>query len=169
MKGPRGRQSGQQIDPSPVLVGIRQAAYEKRNSSLVRSSFRSPRFSRLRLDGLRPTGGVKGSAYVCTSRGVIQRLDLSGTIYGGWRSTEGSLLEFRLLEPKIFDVGQRQGSFDLFGRWHGPELVMDDRGESGNRFRSGLRIDRASVSLDWGGYSDFKVVCASSADFPAYR
>jgi hypothetical protein len=74
---------------------------------------------------------------------VIERLELRGTIYGGWRSTEGSLLEFRLLEPKVLDGGQGQGFFDLFGRWHGPELVMDDRGEPGNRFRSGLRIDHA--------------------------
>jgi hypothetical protein len=121
------------------------------------------------VEGLRPIGGVKSSAYLCTSRGVIQRLELSGTIYGGWRSTKGSLLEFRLLESKIFDVGQRQGFFDLFGRWHGPELVMDDREESGNRFRSGLRMDHASVSLDLGGYTDFKDVCASAADLPAYR
>jgi hypothetical protein len=55
---------------------------------------------------------------------VIQRLELSGTIYGGWRSTEGSLLEFRPLEPKVLDVGQGQDFFDLFGRWRGPEFVM---------------------------------------------
>ena len=36
-------------------------------------------------------------------------------------------MSFRLLEPKIFDVGQRQGFFNLYGRWHGPELVMEDR------------------------------------------
>jgi hypothetical protein len=122
----------------------------------------SSHFSRLHMDGLRPTGGVQGSAWLCTSRGETERLTLSGTIYGGWRSTEGSLIEFRLLEPKIIDVGQRQGYFDLIGKWHGPELVMDDRGNGDNRFRSGLRIEHASVTLDWGSYSDFKAVCAGA-------
>src|SRR5215470_6856594 len=126
----------------------------------------SSHFSQLHMDGLRPTGGVQGSAWLCTSRGVTQRLTLSGTIYGGWRSTEGSLIGFRLLELKVIDVGQGQGYFDLYGKWRGPELVMDDRGNPGGQFRSGLRIEHASVTLDWGSYSDFKAVCAS---FPEHR
>ena len=71
----------------------------------------------------------------------VENLKLSGTIYGGWISTEGAVMQFRLLDYKIFDVGQRQGYFDLFGRWRGSELVMDDRGESSSKFRSGLKID----------------------------
>ena len=126
------------------------------------SVYPSSHFSQLRLDGLRPTGGLQGSGWLCTSRGMTQRLELSGTIYGGWRSTEDSLMAFRLLEPKIIDVGQGQGFFDLAGRWHGPKLVMDDRNSIGNPFRSGLRIEHASVTLDWGSYSDFKAVCASA-------
>jgi hypothetical protein len=89
---------------------------------------------------------------------------LSGTIYGGWRSTEGSLIAFRLLEPKVIDVGQGQGFFDLVGKWHGPELVMNDRGSVGNRFRSGLKIEQASVTLHWGSYSEFKDVCGRNAN-----
>jgi hypothetical protein len=126
------------------------------------SVYPSSHFSQLRLDGLRPTGGLQGSGWLCSSPGVTQRLELSGTIYGGWRSTEDSLMAFRLLEPKIIDVGQGQGFFDLAGRWHGPKLVMDDRNSIGNPFRSGLRIEHASVTLDWGSYSDFKAVCASA-------
>ncbi len=70
-------------------------------------------------------------------------------------------MAFRLLEPKIFDVGQRQGYFNLYGRWHGPDLVMEDRGESGNTFRSGLKIQHASVTLHWSGYSEFETACTS--------
>jgi hypothetical protein len=92
-------------------------------------------------------------------------MKLSGTIYGGWRSTEGSLMQFRLLDSKIFDVGQRQGFFDLYGYWHGPKLVMDDRGRVGGTFRSGLRMDHASVTFDWSGYSDFRKACASETNF----
>jgi hypothetical protein len=118
----------------------------------------------LRLDGLRPTGGVQGSGWLCTSPGVTQYFKLSGTIFGGWRSTEDSLMSVRLLETKVFDVGQRQGFFDLYGRWHGPELIMEDRNETGITFRSGLKIEHASVTLNWGSYSDFKAVCASATN-----
>ncbi len=127
------------------------------------SFFPSSHSSQLRMDGQRPTGGLQGSGWLCTSRGVTQPLQLSGTIYGGWRSTEGSLMAFRLLEPKIIDVGQGQGYFDLMGRWRGPELVMDDRGSVGSRFRSGLKIEHASVTFDFGSYSDFKAACANES------
>ena len=119
----------------------------------------SPSFSRLHLDGLRPTGGVQGTGSLCTSPGAIQYLKLSGTIYNGWSSTEDSLISFRLLEPKYFDVGQKRGYFDLYGRWRGPQLVMDDRGAWASTFRSGLRIEHASVTLDRASYEDFKAAC----------
>jgi hypothetical protein len=125
------------------------------------SFYPSSHFSQLRRDGLQPTGGLHGQAWLCTSPGITQRLDLSGTIYGGRRTTEGSLMAFRLLELKIIDVGQGQGFFDLAGRWRGPKLVMDDKGSVGNTFRSGLRIEGASVTLDWGTYSEFNALCAS--------
>ena len=131
--------------------------------------FPSAHFSQLHLDGLRPTGGVQGSGWICTSPGVTQYLKLSGTIYGGWRSTEGSLMNFRLLEPNILDVGQRRGYFDLYGRWQGPQLVMNDRGSPGSTFRSGLSIEHASVTLDWDRYSDFKARCARATNSEAHQ
>jgi hypothetical protein len=121
------------------------------------------------MDGKRPTGGVQGSGWLCTSPGVTQYLELSGTVYGGWRSTEGSTIGLRLLEPKYFDVGQAQGYFDLSGKWSGQKLVMDDRGSCSNAFRSGLRIENASVTLDWGSYSAFKAACASATNLPARK
>lgn len=130
------------------------------------SFFPASHFSHLHLDGRRPTGGVQGSGWLCTAPGVLQQLKLGGTIYGGWRSTAGSLMQFRLLEPKIFDVGQRQGYFDLYGRWQGPQLVMDDRGRWAGAFRSGLKIEHASVTFDWGHYSDFKTMCAQATNSP---
>lgn len=133
------------------------------------SFYPSAHFSRLHLEGLRPAGGLQGSAWLCTSRGVTQRMTLSGTIYGGWSSTEGSLMAFRLLEPKVIDVGQRQGYFDLAGRWRGRQLVMDDRGSWSSAFRSGLRIEQASVTLDWESFSAFEAACANRSDSPARR
>ena len=120
-------------------------------------------------DTLRPTGGVQGSGYLCTSRGVIQYLKLSGTIYNGWSSTEGSLINFRLLEWYFFDSLPTRGYFDLDGRWNGTKLVMDDRGSVGKTFRSGLRIEHASVTLDPGSYSDFKAACARAEEKSAKK
>ena len=122
--------------------------------------------SRLRLDGLSATGGMKGGASLCIAPGVLQPLDLSGTIYNGWSTTEDSLITFRLLEPKPIDVGQGQGYFDLYGRFHGPQLVMDARAGYASKFRSGLKLDHASVSLAWSGYSDFKSACQQDSAHP---
>jgi hypothetical protein len=127
----------------------------------------SASFSRLKLDGLRPTGGVEGTASLCTAPGVRQYMKLGGTVFGGYRSTEGSEIHFRLAELRIINVGQRQGYFDLYGRWKGAELVMDDRGRPGNMFRSGLKIDKASVTLDPEGFWDFKATCAAMTKAPA--
>lgn len=136
------------------------------------SFYPSSHFSQLHREGLRPTGGVQGSGWLCTSPGVTQYVTLSGTIYGGWRTTEGSFMAFRLVEQRIINVGQAQGFFDLEGRWQGPKLVMDERGdhgEIGETFRSGLRIDHASVTLDWGTYSAFKDLCAKMTKTPPGR
>jgi hypothetical protein len=130
----------------------------------------STRSSQLHLDGLRPTGGVQGNGWICTAPAVTQYLELSGTIYGGWRSTEGSVMNFRLLEPNIVDLGgPRRGYFDLYGRWQGPELVMNDRGIPGNTFRSGLRIEHATVTLDWGRRSDFKARCSRATNSESHQ
>jgi len=133
------------------------------------SFYPSPHFSRLRLDGLQPTGGLQGSGCICLAPGSFQSLKLSGTIYGAWASTEGSLMEFRLLERTIVDVGQaRAGYFDLYGRWAGPDLVMDDRGRSSRAFRSGLRAERASVTLHWNSAWTCRTVCADPAAYRAH-
>jgi hypothetical protein len=93
---------------------------------------------------------------------VSQYLKLSGTIYNGWSSTEGSVISFRMLEWVLFNTRPTRGYFDLYGRWSGTQLVMDDRGSFAKTFRSGLKIEHASVTLDPGSYSDFKAACAAA-------
>lgn len=127
----------------------------------------SPHHSRLRLDNLRPTGGLTGTASLCVSPGVTESLKLSGTIFGNWSSTNDALIDFRVLEYQIVNLGQAQGYFDLYGRWQGSKLVMDDRGRASGKFRSGLRIDHASIVLDEGSFSDFKAACANPIAAPA--
>ncbi|HET9803703.1 MAG TPA: hypothetical protein VFP96_10730 [Candidatus Acidoferrum sp.] len=119
-------------------------------------------FSRLRLDGLRPSGGVQGTARLCVSPGNTQSLKLSGTIYNGWSSTADAVIEFRSLEYKYIDVGQRQGYFELYGRFRGSDLVMDDRNSVNGKFRSGLLIEHASITFTPASYPDFKAACANS-------
>lgn len=71
----------------------------------------SSHFSQLHLQSLRPTGGLRGSGWLCTAPGVTQRPTLSGTIYRGWRSTDGSLFAVRLLE---FNTAQTTFPRNLF-------------------------------------------------------
>jgi hypothetical protein len=140
---------------------------------LIVTLFPSSQHSRLYLDGLRPTGGIQGTGFLCTSRGVTQYLNLSGTIYGGWRSTDGALMNLRLLEKRtardaLLGTTDR-GYFDLFGYWRGPQLSMNDRGLWSKRFRSGVRIEHASVTLESGSTADFNAACASMTSLPPDR
>jgi hypothetical protein len=126
----------------------------------------SPHPSRLRLYGQRPTGGLQGSACLCTAPGAFQLLNLTGTIYDTWWSTAGSQVAFRLLERTIVNVGQkRAGFFDMVGHWNGPELVMEDRSSWSSPFRSGMRIEHASVDLRWSPFWSCKAACASVTNY----
>ena len=123
----------------------------------------SSHLSRLRLDGVRPTGGVTGTGWLCTSPGALQQLNVSGTIYGGWRSTDDSLMTIRATQKIIFNTGQSQGYFDLTGKWHGQQWVLDGRSDGWGKFPSGALIDHAFGTLEWTSQSDFKTLCASQA------
>ena len=73
-------------------------------------------------------------------------------------------MAMRLLEPTIVDLGQqRAGYFDLVGRWQGSELMLEDHATWSRQFRSGLRIDQASVTLRWHPYWSCKSAFAGDA------
>ncbi len=121
--------------------------------------------SRLRLDGLRPMSGVSGWGWLCTPQGTTISLRLYGTIYGGWRSTDGALMQLRMVERiQNFPTIQDGGYFDLYGYWHGSQLVMDDRGAWSAPFRSQLTIKHASVTLRPGSKSEFNTACSATSD-----
>ena len=88
-------------------------------------------------------------------------MQLSGTLYGGYTSDADSLLDFRLLEwRRPFTINyQSRGFFDVAGKWHGSDLVMDHPGEQGIRFKTGLFIDNATVTLHYANYSEFESAC----------
>jgi hypothetical protein len=118
-----------------------------------------------RREGKTVSARVGGTAWLCVSPGSMQKMNVSGTMYGGYASAEESLFDFRILEWRNpFAINpQRRGFFDIAGQFHGPDLVMDRPNEQGIPLKSGPFIDHATVTLRWGNYEDFEAVCRSEA------
>jgi hypothetical protein len=114
-----------------------------------------------RREGQRKSADLSGSGWLCIAPGTVQRMEISGDMYGGYRSADDSLIDFRILEwRKSFQINpQHRGFFDVAGKWRGPDLVMDRPGQQGIRFQSGLFIDNATVTLHWSTYEDFESAC----------
>jgi hypothetical protein len=128
-------------------------------------NFRS--MSRLRLNGQRPTSGLSGMGWLCSAQGVTQRLDLTGDIYGTYLNTDGNQMGIRLLDwRRPFNLNHQYRRYvDLYGRWHGPELTLQDDGG----WERGFHPDphdakaRAAITFTWGSYSDFRDLCNATA------
>ena len=117
-----------------------------------------------RREGKTVSARLDGTGWLCTAPGVVEVMELSGTMYGGYTNDSSSLLDFRLLERRRpFAINyQRRGFFDLAGMWRGGELVMNRPNEQGIPFKSGLLIDNAVVTLRWAGYEEFETACRGS-------
>ena len=122
--------------------------------------------SHLRLNGVRPSIGLHGSAWLCIAQGVTERMDLTGDIYGAYLSTDGKQMAFRLLDARrAFRINKQERRYvDFVGRWHGPELVMQDDGgwERGFHPDPHNPNERASVTFTRGSYSDLNEMCAAA-------
>jgi hypothetical protein len=118
-----------------------------------------------RREGKIWSADLKGTGWLCTAPGSVERMDVSGMMYGGYTSADNSLFDFRLLEwRKPFAINyQNRGFFDVAGTWHGPDLVMDRPGEQGIKFNSGLFIDNATVTLRWASYQEFEAACRTKS------
>ena len=114
-----------------------------------------------RREGKTVSGHLEGDAWLCIAPGAPQRMKLSGTIYGRYATTDGSLIDFRLLEwRKAFSIDPpHRGFFDLAGQFHGGDLVMDRPGEQGIRLQSGPFIDDATATLRWASRDEFEAAC----------
>jgi hypothetical protein len=96
-------------------------------------------------------------------------MTISGTMYGGYLTSDQSLFAFRLLEwrkPFQFNYPNR-GFFDVAGTWHGPQLVMDRPNEQGLKLNTGPFIDHATVTLHWASYDEFETACRNTASAAA--
>jgi hypothetical protein len=117
-----------------------------------------------RREGKTVSSRLQGTGWLCVAPRTVERMQLTGTMYGGYTSDSNSLLDFRLLEwRRPFSINPpNRGFFDLAGMWHGPELVMNRPNEQGIRFNSGLLIHHAVVTLRWTSYEDFETACKAS-------
>jgi hypothetical protein len=118
-----------------------------------------------RREGKIVAAHLSGTGWLCIAPGKIERMRLSGTVYGGYASTADSLFSFRLLEwRRPFKINyQNRGFFDLAGKWQGRDLVMSRPNEQGIRFNTGPFIDDATATLRWSTYDDFDATCRSAA------
>ena len=117
-----------------------------------------------------PATGLRGRASVCTKAGEVYRFRLSGDIYGAWLNSDGMEVGFSLMEPR---GPKLRRAFDLYGVWHGPELVLDDHKTMfmnirpdgtltpTGQYTSPVPEKHAHVTLTWGSYSAFASPCRS--------
>ena len=117
-----------------------------------------------RRNGKRKSADLSGTGWLCVAPGSVEKMKISGEMYGGYTSDTESLLSFRLLEwRKPFSINPpSRGFFDVAGEWQGPNLAMNRPGEQGIKFLSGLFIDNAKVTLHWADYDEFDLACRGS-------
>jgi len=116
-----------------------------------------------RREGKIWSADLKGTGWLCLAPESVERMDLSGTMYGGYLTSDQSLFDFRFLEwQKPFQINyHNRGFFDVAGAWHGPELVLDRPNEQGIKLNTGPLIDNATVTLHWASYDEFETACRS--------
>ncbi len=114
-----------------------------------------------RREGKSVSAHLDGNAWLCTAPGQLRRLDLSGTMYGGYVNSDASLFDFRIIDyTKPFAMRRpNRGFFDLAGSFHGRQLVLDRPNEQGIPFDKSLFLDHATAALDWSTYRDFERAC----------
>ena len=114
-----------------------------------------------RREGKGVSAHLQGTGWLCIAPGTVERMDLTGTMYGGYTSDSDSLLDFRLLEwRRPFSINPpKRGFFDLAGSWNGTELVMNRPNAQGIPFKSGLFIHHAIVTFRWASYGEFEAEC----------
>jgi hypothetical protein len=117
-----------------------------------------------RREGKRVSADLRGTGWLCVAPGSVEKMQLSGTMYGGYTSDAESLLYFRLLEwRRPFSINPpHRGFFDVAGVWQGGNLVMNRPNEQGIPFVPGMFIDHATVTLHWGSYEEFEAACRSA-------
>ena len=106
-------------------------------------------------------------AYVCTSCGEQIQLRLVGSMRPGLHTSfDGETIALDLHYWQAFRSlfgADRRPSFELYGQWRNPNLVLDDRGSlavafmpdgSVNRGHLGTRSEPVTITLHEGSFSE---------------
>jgi hypothetical protein len=113
---------------------------------------------------------LRGSAALCTPKGINYTYDLRGNIKNAWTTTEGKSTDLYLYVLK--DEKPIRG-FDLHGVWRNRELVLDDKGSMRLSFQPDGSVapkgwvthspspEHASVTLAYGEKDAFDAICTS--------
>jgi len=122
-----------------------------------------------RREGKLVSAHLSGDGWLCIAPGNVERMQLSGTVYGGYTSSADSLFDFRLLEwRKPFNINyQNRGFFDVAVKWQGPDLVLTRPNKQGIKLNTGPFIDNARVTLSWSTYDEFEATCRGGSKRPA--
>jgi hypothetical protein len=125
---------------------------------------RPRRHSGGRREGKTWSANLDGNGYLCVAPGQIERMKLSGGMFGGYTTDANSLLSFRFLEwQKPFAINyQHRGFFDLAGNWHNQQLVMNRPIEQGIKLNTVPFIDNATATFNWSTYADFEAACGAA-------
>ena len=119
----------------------------------------------------RGASNLGGRAKLCTPQGEIYSLRVNGYLKQAWLDADGKPVTFYLRSPQ--DTRPKI-SFTLFGAWHGPELVLDDKGSMAMSFsadggakgylqgQNGPKENTAGI-LRYATEGEFSSVCGDKA------
>lgn len=120
---------------------------------------------------------VSGTAELCTPRGEHFTLRLGGSMNkGGWfTNTDGEPLHIYMSRRTWFLGGtETRPHLDLYGLWHNPDLLMEDRGALSRAFLPDGSLNTGTsrnqpyarevvqVTLREGSKSDFESACSAA-------
>lgn len=121
-----------------------------------------------------PHPSVGGSAYLCSPRGEIFRMNLGGGMRRGiGTNTNGENISLYMYYWPFYGtfVADHRPSIELRGHWQNPNLVMDDHSSIQRAFNADGTVYRGEgperpymgevvpVTLMPGSYSDFEAAC----------
>ena len=120
-----------------------------------------------------PDRGSAAWRNVCTPRGEQIQLRLVGSMRPGLHTSfDGEAIALDLHYWQAFRSlfgADRRPSFELYGQWRNPNLVLDDRGSlavafmpdgSVNRGHLGTRSEPVTITLHEGSFSEFEGACS---------
>ena len=125
-----------------------------------------------------PGPSIGGQGYLCTPRREILYMHLGGGMRRGiGLNTDGENISMYMNNYSSFWSsygGNHRPSIELRGKWHNPDIVMDDHGSIARGFNADGTVytghdqnrpylgEIVPVTLAQGSYSDFEAACKAN-------